>query len=154
MGDRLWAGLAGEETDGRQAELLPVRGGDEDGAAGAAHVFIPRGFAVAIVALAQQIGDARHIAGGGPELPGCGAADDGVGAQPPPGREPLDGLVGAAGPEWVLLVADEPRAHGVLAGLSGKRLKQPPARLAAVPARLRVAAVRTQGLPLLRRDAV
>lgn len=93
------------------------------------------------VAVAEVVGDAGDVAGDGPELSGGGSAEDGGGGDSAGLDHGQEGVVGAAGAEGVLFVADVPGAHGDLGGFAGEGLEEAAAGGAAVRAFLNVSAV-------------
>lgn len=140
-GDNVRGRLTGEEAHGSEAEVLTIAGRDEDGAAGIAHVIVGTGLGVAVVALAEEIGDAGDIGCEGPELAGGGASKDGSAGDLAAGDEFAECLVGATRAEGLLLIAYEPGAHGVLGGLFRERLEEPGAGWALLGVGVEMAAV-------------
>ncbi len=116
--DVLRGGVSGEEAHTPEAELLAIGWGFEGDAAVSACAIARFDRVRAGVADAEQIGDGGATPGEHPELPGCGAAEGGFGGDSAATDEGAEGLEGAAGAEWLGVVADEPGAHGVLGGLA------------------------------------
>ena len=79
-----------------------------------------------------------------PELSGGGAAQDRVDVDAFACDKGPDRGVGASGSERVGLIANEPRAHGVLRGLPRERFEQAPAAVAFLAIGRGVAAIRAQ----------
>src|SRR5690606_20980662 len=98
---------------------------------------------VAVVAVSQQVRNARHTAGDRPELL-CGrAADNRKLGNRLAFNEFDERFVAAAGLERPPLIANKPRSHRIVGSLSAQRLKEPAARSAAVSRSLGVAAIWT-----------
>ncbi len=117
------SGVAWEEADAPEAELLAIGGRLEGGAAMAACAVAWLDWACAGVADAEKIGDGGAALGEHPELAGGGAADRGLRADLSATDERAEGVVGTAGPEGLGVVADEPRSHRVLGGLARERVE-------------------------------
>lgn len=116
---------------GIEAEMVAVhRGGELAAAVGAG--FVGRVDVLAAgVADAEQVGEAGDVLGVAPELPGGGAADDGVWIDDAsPGHVAQDG-VGEAGPVGHVGRAQVPRAH-VLLSDALVELVEPPGATAAL----------------------
>lgn len=93
------------------------------------------------MAVSEDVRNTGDVSGDGPELSGGGSAEDGVAGDAAGPNEPDECFVAAAGLEGPCRIANEPRSHGVVGGLSAERLEQPGAGAAAIGCGLRLAAI-------------
>ena len=92
---------------------------------------------IAVVAVPQQMGDAGHTTGDGPELLGGRATKDGVPVDLASLDQPHQCLVAAAGLKGPHEIPDEPRPHIVVGGLPAEFVIQTAAIPAVIFQRLR-----------------
>jgi hypothetical protein len=109
---------------------LPIAFNFKGSMAGRARSFVLDS-GLARVAHTEAIGDTRNALGGIPELRRRRASENRIGRDLPTGDERENRFERAAGSMRLLLIAYEPRPHGVLGRLSRERIKQAIARDAA-----------------------
>lgn len=130
-GQRRWCGrlghgrAAGKGSQRHQSQILPIELEQELRVALGAVRLGWFDLAAAAVADAQEVCDAGHAFGGGPELMRRGASEDRVKGDASTGDEGDDGFVGATGLKGCFGVADEPGAHRVLRSLAGEGIEKP-----------------------------